>query len=686
MAILAVVGLVLVGSAPFLTGATGTAGAATAPGGSGGAATPTVPGFELVAQDAWTPVGGTLTLRVRLPAAPALGAGSSIQLTAYRAAGGRLIFAEQVLQGRPTATLDTIRYPLESLPTADDVATIAVPLRSPAAGADATVLDVTRPGVYPLQVELRDAADRTSGTFVTAAVVGESGRASVAERLRVAWVWPLTSQPSRRAGGGLDPRVTAEFLPEGRLGRQALALARTNVPVTLVPGPETLLAWSTVAADDPAAAGGLAALRDSTIRNQVLGSPYVPIDLPSLLEHGLGAAVDEELVRGSDALKTTLPVVVDGRTALARPVTPASLARLRTGGVDRVVLASDAVNPANNQLTTRPFVLSAPVALSTGEPVSALVGDPSLEALLTGSVAPALRAQQLLAGLVMVALDDPSSPHVTTLVNPEFFDPTSSFVDALLTGLRDHPFLVPVTVQTAFDTLATQDGTAAQPNAPTTTVPTRELAAYAAPEPPVSPDDYVTARLRLNALESLIPPDDPRIVGAEEALLASVSSAWQGSAARRHARRLISGAEGTVDGFLSLIRVPEPQTITLTSRSGQIPLTFRNDTGQPVRIRISLQSQKLFFPEGAVQELVLPPRSLTTRISVETRTPGTFPLDMTVTSADGTLGISTRRYEVRSTFVSTVGIALMVGAVAFLAIWWGLDFRRRHRARRAAAT
>jgi hypothetical protein len=57
-----------------------------------------------------------------------------------------------------------------------------------------------------------------------------------------------------------------------------------------------------------------------------------------------------------------------------------------------------------------------------------------------------------------------------------------------------------------------------------------------------------------------------------------------------------------------------------------------------------------------------------------------------VTSTDGVLSISQRRLEVRSTFVSTVGVVLMASAVAFLALWWGIDWRRRRKRRRAPTT
>jgi len=72
------------------------------------------------------------------------------------------------------------------------------------------------------------------------------------------------------------------------------------------------------------------------------------------------------------------------------------------------------------------------------------------------------------------------------------------------------------------------------------------------------------------------------------------------------------------------------------------------------------------------------------RVPVESRTSGTFPLQLTVTSADGSLPVANSTFRVRSTAFSTVGIVLMVGAAVFLVAWWGLHTRRSRRARRVA--
>jgi len=136
-----------------------------------------------------------------------------------------------------------------------------------------------------------------------------------------------------------------------------------------------------------------------------------------------------------------------------------------------------------------------------------------------------------------------------------------------------------------------------------------------------------------------------------------------------------------IHDFLSRIRVPAPGTITLTARSGAVPITFRNDTGQPVRVLVALRSNKLDFPQGSVQTFALPPRSVTVRFDVRSRTSGTFPLVMSVRSADGSLLIAEGRFKVRSTVVSTAGVALAAGAAFFLAAWWIFEIRRRRRAR-----
>ena len=255
------------------------------------------------------------------------------------------------------------------------------------------------------------------------------------------------------------------------------------------------------------------------------------------------------------------------------------------------------------------------------------------------------------------------------MANLDNLDAPTDLFAAVLDGLRNNPYVQPVTVAQAFDAVAPES----------TPGPKRDLVTIPSAEPVVSPFTYVAQRSRLNSFGAIATPGDPAVAAADRSILASVSSAWPLDAGRSRAARHLATVDQLINGFVNLIEVPDTRTITLTSRSGEIPLTFRNETGSPVRLRVALSSDKLSFPQGSVLELELPPKSSTWRVAVETRTSGTFPISLEVTSIDGVLPISQRRLEVRSTFVSTVGIVLMVSAVVFLAVWWGLDLRRRRR-------
>lgn len=654
------------------------AGAARATQASGEPAGETV---ELVQQDAWTPVGGDLQLRVRIPAA-LIAPEATLSLSAYEPVGNRAAFDRTLEDQSRGSVLDQVVIPISSLPIgAGDARTVTVGLEASGAARDPARLSVRRTGVYPLAVEVRDADDRPQGGFLTLVVAvaqtASGTAASVDEPLGVAWTWPLAAGPSTLPDGSDDPEVTAALRPDGRLGRQAVALTRAgDLPLTLVPGPETLEAWSRQGADDPAIARGAAAVEDVVGRDEIIASTYVPTDLPSLLAAGLDGVVDAELVTGDDTLARLLGSRPDVRIALAQPVDAASLTRLRAQGVDRVVVDGDALASSNRAAPTRPFLLQPAPSLIPSGPISALAGDGGIQQLLVGDASPALRAQRVLAALSVIALEDPDTERAVTIVNPEDLDPPLALFDALLTGLRGNPLLNPMTVDQVFAEVPAETSNGAPV--------TRNLAPYSPPAPPVVPFVYTNAQSRLEAFRSLAGPSDPVVLLGDRALLICQSSTFTGPAGTVRARATLDAINVGIDAFLSQIRIPRPSTITLTSRSGEIPLTFRNDTGRPIDVFIELASAKLAFPEGATRAMRLPTKSTTLRVPVEARTSGTFPLKLTVTSANGSLPIANSTFRVRSTAFSTVGIGLMVGAVMFLIGWWLLHTRRSRRARRTA--
>ncbi len=632
--------------------------------------------LELVSQDPWTPVGGELHTRLRTGSADD---GLSISIVAYEAIASRSGFDDTTSDKSLGSVLGQLELPLAAVP-ADALGTrpLTIGLQAPGGARDATRLAVRRAGVYPLAFELRDRDDRTLSRFVTYLVVvapGIGGEA-IAERLGVAWVWPLTAPPSTLPDGSPDPKVLAQLQPSGRLGKQVQALASTDARLTLVPGAETLETWSVLARSDANAATSVSRLQGSLGHTQVLDAPYVPVNLPSLLAADMGGAADTEFVRGDDTLKQFFAGRVDSNTAHARPVDAASLARLRARGADRFVVESSALEPASSRFTpAAPFALEAPPSLVPGGLVPAVVGDEGLTRLLGGDDAPALRAQRFLAGLSVISQEQPNRARAVVVINPDDFDPPATLLDAVLAGLAAHPWLRSMTISDVFASVpAANDGDV--------TPTRRSLAPYGVPAPPVTAVAYNRTQLRLDGFRSLVGHEDERIASGERALLLCVAAPFEGG---DRGRATLGSVDAAINDVIAKIQVPPRNTITLTARSGDIPLTFRNETGEPVHVLLKVASEKLFFPDGSTRTVMLPPRSTTVRVAVEARTSGSFPFRLVLSSADGQLPITDTQFRVRSTFVSTVGIALTVGAGVFLVLWWGWDFRRRRRRRRAAA-
>jgi hypothetical protein len=283
-----------------------------------------------------------------------------------------------------------------------------------------------------------------------------------------------------------------------------------------------------------------------------------------------------------------------------------------------------------------------------------------------------LRAAHFLAGLAVVAIEQPNQTRGLAVAMPARWDPEPALLDAVLAGLGDNPLVSPVTLDNLFDRVPL-DQTRSGPVV-------RKLAALPPDPPAVNPARFRATRERLSAFSSTVPEDDPGIAVGEHALLVSLTSAWPGAVGREQSAARLAAIDRGIRAFSGLIETPPTGlTVTLTSREAEIPLSFNNHSNETVKVRIRFDSDKLRFTHGAEQTLTLPPRNKTFRFPVETRASGTFPLRMTLLSQDGRLPIGTARYTVRSTVVSGVGIFLTIGAGLFLAIWWITHWRRSRR-------
>jgi Family of unknown function (DUF6049) len=634
------------------------------------------PALVLAGQSPWVPLGGIFTMRLQ---GTNVSPGSTVAITVHDAVDSRTAFDQSVSGGALPPTRDLVRVPYDTLPadpaTGDRV--VALP-----------VADLTTGGVYPLEVDLRDAAGESVSNFVTHAVVAQltaDGHLAVGVPLDVAWVWPLASEPAYLGTGpGPNPATVTDLAPSGRLGRQAAQLgADTDVPVTLAPSAETLDAWETLSLKFGELAPGVSSLRAAAQRDQVLAGPFVPLDLPSVLASGLGGVIDDELGRGVTTLEQFFGTHLDPSVALPGPLDATSLRLLEVASVRQLVVPAASLTPADEKFTpAHPYKLQG--AADDTASVSVLASDGGFERFLTGDDPPALRAAHLLSGLALVAFEQPSVTRGVTFVNPPKWDADDTFVAATLAGLRENPLLQPLTVSDLFAAVPT----ATAGGAPDGAEVVRGLTPYSPPAAPVTRATYDRASTDQQQLQALVGVGDPRAVRGDRALASSTAAAWANPRGRKQARSLLAAIGTTLDQarteLTSQVAVQPRTTVTITSSRAQIPIGLKNLSDHQVTVHVALESDRLLFPDGAERDVTLPARRNTTvRVAVETRSSGRSPMQVTVTTAGG-LAVTPPgglRIIVRSSFVSGVGVFLTVGAVVFLAVWWGWDIRRRRKGR-----
>lgn len=633
--------------------------------------------ITLTGQPAWSTLGDDIPFRLRLD----VGAGDGIEVRAivYPAVLSRIEF-ERTLDGdRLGRDVNARSLPVTVLPVVGADRLFTLGLQDPTGPSDSDRIRLTIPGsgdsgVFPVKLQLRESeSGRVLDDFVTDIVAVRKPAPDVvpAEPLQVAWLWNIAAPPGAPT---IAPATAsgpqAGSLPRARLGHLATALAAVgDLPITIVPNPATMDAVRTAGTADPRPVAALDAVRIASKSALVLSGPYPTIDGPSLMRAQLGPAYGGALTTGRETLESDLGVAVDRTIAPPQRLDDATLSELRDqGGTTRVVVDPEALTPAENadQFTpARPFRLDTAAGAFDALEVNRLASD-----LLRRPGTDALRAQQLLAGLAVVALEQPNRTRGVVINTPLLWDPAPARVAAVIAGLKGHPLL---------QGAALSDLYRIQPATVNRRPYARALAPIGGGTAPISARAYRSAQRNVDAAGSMIGPDRPVIGRLRTQLLLALAGRVPHTGVAVSEARL-SLIDRTVRAITASITTRASRTVTLTSRRASVPLSIENHSRRSVRVRVSLASQKLDFPNGANQTVAVPPGNRTIQFDVEVRTSGTFPVIATVSSPDGRLDLQRARYTVRSSGVSGVGLVLTVGAGLFLAAWWLTHWRRSRRA------
>ncbi len=632
--------------------------------------------LTLVAQPAWSRPGDDVLLRVAVRGT--VDPAAEVSAHIHTAVTSRFAFEQTVNGDRLGGTVATRTAKLADLPLVGDERVFTIPLQDPAAPRDPNrvLLRVDGAGsVYPVELELRDPDSSTvlDGFVTDLLLVPRTPAAGTDARLQVGWMWRLAAAPSTTTAGEPDPSFVADTGPGGRLTRIVNSLQTASIPLTLVPNPETVEAIVA----DPASKQLADRLRAVAPTVGILAGPYTTIDGPSLVAGRLTEALTSQLVDGRNVLERDLDAAVDHTVAAPQPLDAPWLGRLRDdAGTTRVVVGPGqlaSATPADQFTPARPFRLETGIggfdALEVNEITSSLLVKPGSDAL---------RAQQVLAALAVIALEQPNRVRGVVIDTPLVWHIRPARASALVAGLRDSPLLKPTEISAIFDNVVASTTSSGRPYA-------RTLAPITPPTAPVGPGEYAAAQNRIDALASMTGSSDPLVGRLRHELLVTPASRTRGTG-RRQSRARLDTIQNQVGAVISGIQAPASRTFRLTSRRATVPVSIQNRSDQPLRITVRLESKKLEFPNGSSQTAVVPAggRNKTLQFDVAARASGTFPVLVTLSSPDGRLDLQRSRYTVRSSVVSGVGLVLTLGAAVFLAAWWFLHWRRRRTPRGGA--
>ncbi|MGO9877333.1 MAG: DUF6049 family protein [Acidimicrobiia bacterium] len=632
------------------------------------------PGVSLVYQPPWVQAGNgaeLLGLQLDEPAV-ASEPNAEVELTFHDSVSSRTGF-ESAVSATPSlgAPVDHLYFPFSSLQlNAKHQFAVAFGLSG---SSQPNTVGIDLPGVYPVEVGLYGTKVEHSA-FVTWMVVIDPAAEKSYQPLRVSWIWQLQPDPFEPPTGA-DTSTLAAMRPGGRLDDIAKMLSLAgSFPLTLGIGPEMLATWNREATTHHALASGLKQVRDAAARasNQLLPEPYVPIQGPTIEAEGLGSQLGQEYVAGSTLLADLTGRYPDTNTAFVDPVDTPTLDQLTQTLIDHFVVRDAALRLINETRTpAQPFDLTT----SDGTLVPAAASDSGLEGLFDSPGPPALREQRVLAGLAEIANEAPSQTRGVILAMPDDWSPDAT-VSLLVHDLVHDPLVEPATLDTLFSQVApaTANGVALQ----------RQLLPNRGQLPhPLGASEYATAVHDLAAYQAMVGPTDPSIAAGQHALLLALSTANSGPQAQAYLNTITANLQTLTDGLTTTAK-----TLTLTARRAYLPLSFQNNTSHAgIHVLVHLDSPKLIFPKGPDFPLTLPRGHSSAKqneFPVEARASGTFVMTITLESPDGSVKLGTTSVTIRSTVFSGIGIALTLGALLFLAGWWGNHFVRTRRARRRA--
>jgi hypothetical protein len=638
----------------------------------------------------------TTTLTTTQPLSIAVGAinetevrytGLTLTVSAASPIGSRSEY-DEALQFGSTSPLATVTRPLEG------------PLEAGASRSfqpmELNMDQATLSGnaLLPITVELRaDGGFTPVAVLRTLAVfIAEGDAPKVPLKVSVSFV---LDEPIRRAPNGvfLDDTLEQTLASEGRLETIVSALEAVEVDVTLIVSPLLLEELRDMAdgyriargdsieevpGEDPRAdvAGAMferlavIARRPGT---EVVALPYASPSVPAMVGAGLDDDLAEHIRRGRDVVGNQLGVTAS--TTLFRPpggaITDETLEPLR-----RILAADETteallLDPGGVEELTG-LTLSPPAIALVAPGFTSIVADPVVERRLEEQDDPVLAAMHALGELSALYFEQPSLDRGAAILFDEQDRPSGDMLRTLLSGLRAVPGVSWLEGVNATRVRVAESG----PEDPDPAV--RDL---------VEPDRVgaFSTDFRTQLAETRESLAGLASVGGGQDLIDQIGRQSLLAESRfllprpRLAIAHLTAARSAVDRELAQVHPPADNTpVTLTSRSGAVPVTLRNDAGYAMHVTLTLRAPRLEFLGGASREVTLDQPQEAFVFPVRAQTTGRFPATVVISTPTG-MEIASSTIVIRSTAYNRVALVITIGAGVFLLAWWGRGLLPRRR-------
>jgi hypothetical protein len=635
--------------------------------------------------------------------------GFRLQISSYERVTSRSALVES-FDGDPFGSPTVVTFEeLDVVVAPGEERTVA--LRTPL--ADLPTLASGAGGVYPLGIDLAD----TNGALLGASVVTELvyyPAEDLETSLSIVLVVPLNDLATRGPDGvfaagddgvvPLEQAVAGEGWLRGTLDAMDAAAGKPGLNFGLAPTPrlvEELLDMADgyarrnpdgeeeeVSRDAPtaeAAAAAAASLRSllDTFGVQPLLVPYSFPDLPALAhtESRTGPGPIARQLTVAEEVLADLELEKSGFTRRwvfppAGRLDGRALAELDSLGVDtgrRTFFSAEAlVPPANPDLAGCPetfATFACPVAVGETQGYQA---DPGLQQRFIALAQPGedrLDLQRLLAETAMIREELPGrTDRVIQATMPSLWHPRPGLARRLFLSLARAPWLDPLTPNQGLHLEA----------------PLVERQAVSLiPDLPRAPDESYFEEVA--EAEELI--GNFRDVGAPEPLVTRLDrnilvaygrSWWSDDDLAATGASFASVARDEAEEHLGRISIRAAPEITMTSRATDVQFLVTNENPYPVRLDVALESPNLRVEDLRVPAVFPPEATTPVQASVAAQTSGIFQVSLTARTPAG-FEVDELVISVRSTELNQIALALTLGALAFLVLFYAYRGVRRRR-------